>query len=163
MHNFALSLTLGWEELEMATSFLLGCCIAQAPTSSVLFQQLGCCGKPAGESHQPQEWGAAGGSGVGVDVDPYPESDGQLQTASGSCQWRGLPTPGWGGEVLAHPPGQAEGGVAAGQGTVTSWTRMLLTTYHVQDRMPGQGVCSLQSALGLCRLIGETTHVGACF
>lgn len=39
----------------MATSFLLGCCIAQAPTSSVLFQQLGCCGKSAGESHQPQE------------------------------------------------------------------------------------------------------------
>lgn len=58
MHcHLALSLTFGRAELEMATSFLLGCCIAQAPTSPIPFQQLGYCGKPAGESHQPQECG----------------------------------------------------------------------------------------------------------
>lgn len=56
-HNFALSLRFGWAELEMVTSVLFGCCIARAPTRSVLFLQLGCCGKPSGESLQPQQCG----------------------------------------------------------------------------------------------------------
>lgn len=108
-------------------------------------------------------WGAAGGSRVGMDVDPCPGNYGQLPAVLGSCQCRGVPAPRLGGRVLAHAPGQAEGGVVAGQGTVTPWTSMLLTTHHVQDRMPGQGACSLQSALCLCRLLGEKTHVGAYF
>lgn len=100
---------------------------------------------------------------MGMDVDPCPGNYGQLPAVLGSCQCRGVPAPRLGGRVLAHAPGQAEGGVAAGQGTVTPWTSMLLTTHHVQDRMPGQGACSLQSALCLCGLLGEKTHVGAYF
>lgn len=99
----------------------------------------------------------------GCCVDPCPGNDGQLPSALGSCQCKGLPTPGLGGGVLAHAPGQAEGEVAADQGTVTPWTSMLLTTHHAQGKMPGQGACSLQSVLCLCRLIGEASHVEAYF
>lgn len=72
--------------------------------SSVPFQQLGCCGKPAGESHQPQECGELLETvGWGVDVDPCPGNGGQLPSALGSCQCTGLPTPGLGVRCLLTP------------------------------------------------------------
>lgn len=80
--------------------------------SSVPFQQLGCCGKPAGESHQPQECGELLETvrGEGCDVDPCPGNGGQLPSALGSCQCTGLPTPGLGVRCLLTPQDRQKAG-----------------------------------------------------
>lgn len=47
---------------------------------------------------------------MGVGVDPCPGNDGWLPSALGGCQGRGLPTPGLGDRVLAHPRDRQEVG-----------------------------------------------------
>lgn len=127
---------------------------AVASTIPVLFQQLSSGAKLSGELHWSQGHRelleAAGWAWVSIHAQG---TMGSCPPALGSCQWWGLPAPGLGGRggrVLAHPRGQVGGGVAAGQGIVNPWTRMLHATHCVQMRMPRQEAWCLQSGLCLC-------------